>query len=59
MTFWKPFLGFALGAAAGYGYHLFMNKCGSTWINAKSPAVPVIFLAAIGVWIGWTATKDW
>lgn len=30
MTFWKPLLGLALGAAAGYGYHLFMNKCGST-----------------------------
>jgi hypothetical protein len=30
MPIWKPILGLVLGAVAGYGYHVFMFKCGST-----------------------------
>jgi hypothetical protein len=30
MAIWKPLLGLAVGAIAGYGYHLLMDRCGST-----------------------------
>jgi len=30
MAFVKGLLGVTIGAAAGFGYHVLMNRCGST-----------------------------
>lgn len=51
----KGAVGLATGMAFGYGYHFLMKVMGSTCINCRVPAVPIVVCGIIGLCIGLSA----
>lgn len=51
VAFWRYVAAAAVGGSLGYGYHLLMDTCGSTCINQRVPAVPIVGGIAVSMFL--------